>query len=585
MIAIVKKHLKAGASELPEAMELPEPTAGFDSRMVIPWHGGFLLLVGALGLFKMVNSDIWWHLRTGQLILEQGRIPSTDWYTYTNPDAPWIDLHWFFQVIAWLTYSAAGSSGLVVIKCLVGMAAFFALLSVRKKNWKPAVGVLCWIIPAIIFSGRFLVRPEVLSIALLAATLFVLHSAERRPRLLWFLPLIQLVWVNTQSLFVLQWVVLVCYSVDALIRTFREKRRIIPVSWRHWGGILGATAISTICNPYGLRGALFPITVFAKIRGPDREFYHAFAAELRGPLDLVADYGLPRVIMQPTSILLMSLFIAAAMVTAIRWKRGDLEIFRTLLLLGFAYLAINMTRNSALFAVIGGYVLRWNLGVLSDGVNPNRMHAIRRLISPATAAILVGGMTIILTGHYHSKMRVVPPREFGIGESDWYPHEAARHLTDAGMPDTFYAQHLGVAAICIKHATPPKRVFVDARLETNTRQVLARYQKINEELGMSLHSSLKLLTGGEDPLQWPAIIIANSELIARPGMLELLTGHDDWICVYSRPPPGLNVGDPGPRFVGGASIFVARERQVKEALPRADPLWLFVVMGNRNRGY
>ena len=538
-----------------------------------------------MGLFKMVNSDIWWHLRTGQLILEQWQIPSTDWYTYTNPDAPWVDLHWFFQVAAWLTYSASGAPGLVLIKCFLGMAAFFALISIRKRNWNLAVGVLCWIIPAAIFAGRFLVRPEVLSIAFLAATLLVLHSAERRPRLLWFLPLIQLAWVNTQSLFILQWVVLLCYSVDAVIRSYQSSRRAIPVSWRRWVGILGATATATICNPYGVRGALFPITVFAKIRGPDREFYHSFAAELRGPIDLIGDFGLLRVLFQPTSILLIVLFVAAATVTAIRWKRGDLELFRTLLLLGFAYLAIKMTRNSALFAVIGGYVFRWNLGILSEGINRNRMPVIRRLISPATALVLVGGMIFILTGNYHSKMRVVPPREFGIGESDWYAHEAAGHLTDPGMPDTFYAQHLGVAAICIQHAAPPKRVFVDARLETNTRQVLAKYQQINEELGMRLHSSLNLLTGGEDPLQWPAIIIANSEFIARPGMLELLAGHKDWICVYSRPPPGLNVGDPGSRFVGGASIFVSRKRQVEEGLPHANPSWLFVVTRNRTRGY
>ena len=313
--------------------------------------------------------------------------------------------------------------------------------------------------------------------------------------------------------------------------------------------------------------------------------HHAFAAELRGPLDLAGDYGMFRVLLQPTSILLITLFIAAATVTAIRWKRGDLEIFRTLLLFGFAYLAIKMTRNSALFAVVGGYVFRWNLGVLVDGVKPNRLLVIRRMVSPAAAAIMAGGMAIILTGNYHSRMRVMPPREFGIGESGWYPHEAARHLTHVGMPDTFYAQHLGVAAICIKHATPPRRVFVDARLETNTRQVLAKYQKISEELGMGLHSSLKLLAAGEDPLQWPAIIIANSELIARPPMLELLVAHDDWICVYSRPPPGLNVGAPGSRFVGDASIFVSRKRQVEEGLPRADPLWLFVVTRNRNRGY
>jgi hypothetical protein len=279
------------------------------------------------------------------------------------------------------------------------------------------------------------------------------------------------------------------------------------------------------------------------------------------------------------------LFAGAFAATAFRWKRGDLEIFRTLLLLAFSYLAIKMTRNSALFAVVAGYILRWNLGSLIEEGKGRGIRAFRRWARPLAASILIGGILLVGSGSYHSGMRVLPPREFGVGESGWYPHEAGQRLQDKGMPDTFYAQHLGVAAVCLHHAGPEKRVFADARLETNTRETLARYKEISDGLGMKVQASLDLLTGNTDPLRWPALVIANSDLIARQGMLEFVARHDEWVCVYSSPPPGLNLGDPGREMVGGASIFVARKRQLSEGLPTADTRWLFTVGTKRTRGY
>lgn len=529
----------------------------------------------------MVNADIWWHLRTGQLILQSGGIPTTDWYTYTNPDAPWVDLHWLFQLAAWTVYSIGGATGLVLVKCVVGMLAFLACLSIRKRNWDPSIDALCWLVPVFLFSGRFLVRPEVVTIGFLAVTLLILHSSERRPRLLWLLPLVQLAWVNTQSLFVLQWVIIGCFCLDAAARSYRNGKSTLPVSTRRFGGILGITAIATFCNPYGARGAFFPLVVFQKLRGPDREFFHSLAAELRGPMDFVNDFGLFRVILQPTTILLLLLFVAAATVTVVRWKRGDLEIFRTLLLLGFAYLAVKMTRNSALFAIVAGYVLRWNLGVVMESPETKVPRHVPRILRLASLAAIVLATLFVATGDYHNRMRVMPPREFGLGESDWYPHAAALKLAERGMPDRIFAHHLGVAAVCIKTVGPDKKVFADARLETNTKDTLADYKEITAGLGMQSELALRRLAGDPDPGKWPAIVIANHELVSRPGLLAFLAGHQEWVCVYSRRPKGLNMGSPERSFIGGASIFVARKRQENEGLSVADPRWLFVVAQNR----
>jgi hypothetical protein len=178
-------------------------------------------------------------------------------------------------------------------------------------------------------------------------------------------------------------------------------------------------------------------------------------------------------------------------------------------------------------------------------------------------------------------MRQLPAFEFGIGESAWYPHAAGKKLLEEGMPNRFYAQHLGIAAVCLKYASPEKRVFVDARLETNSHQTLTAYLTIQEGLSSSPQSALDLLAEGLGPMDWPAIVIANDQLVAEPQLVQFISQHADWVCVHSSPPAGLNLGNPGNSAVGGASVFISRQRWSASDISQADPSWLIVVARNR----
>jgi hypothetical protein len=304
-------------------------------------------------------------------------------------------------------------------------------------------------------------------------------------------------------------------------------------------------------------------------------------------VDLVSEYGLARVIMQPTSLLLIALFCAALSVTLLRWKRGELEIFRTLLLLGFSYLAIQMSRNSALFAIVAGYVLRWNLGELVEVPGSSLAKklaawpSLRGSLRPIAGLLILAAIVLVGSGGYHSRMRQLPAFEFGIGESAWYPHAAGEQLLEKGMPDRFYAQHLGIAAVCLKHASPEKRVFVDARLETNSLETLTRYLAIEKGLSLSRQSAFDELAEGLDPMDWPAIVIANAQLAVEPELVQFISRHADWVCVHSSPPAGLNLGKPGHSAVGGASVFISRKRWSLSDISQADPSWLLVVERNR----
>ena len=69
----------------------------------------------------------------------------------------------------------------------------------------------------------------------------------------------QVIWVNTQGLFILGWVVMAAYCLSDLVHRRRLDRPL-------WGWSLGAVA-ATLLNPYGLWGGLHPLTLATRLRG------------------------------------------------------------------------------------------------------------------------------------------------------------------------------------------------------------------------------------------------------------------------------------------------------------------------------
>ena len=57
-----------------------------------------LALSAAVSFQKIRTFDYWWHLRTGELIVDLGTVPKSDPYSFTASGEPWIDSHWLHQV-------------------------------------------------------------------------------------------------------------------------------------------------------------------------------------------------------------------------------------------------------------------------------------------------------------------------------------------------------------------------------------------------------------------------------------------------------------------------------------------------------
>jgi len=172
-----------------------------------------------LACSQVFDPDIWWHLRGGQWILQNHRAPDLDPFIFGSADRVWIDLSWLFQVLMAFLYDHGGIPALVLACAAVGTAAVAIAASVRSRRWFIPLALIFWIPAFVLMSSRFRPRPEVFTLLYLAAFLAVFYRAPGRPALLWTLPVLQVLWVNTHSLFILGPVVMAFYVIDKAIES------------------------------------------------------------------------------------------------------------------------------------------------------------------------------------------------------------------------------------------------------------------------------------------------------------------------------------------------------------------------------
>lgn len=226
----------------------------------------FLCIFGMALQFSM-DLDTWWHLRTGELILERGAIPATDSFSYTREGQLWgyPSTAWLSEVQLFLIYDAFGPLGLNLwVATLVTLAFYFIYIAFSGPSLLKAF----LLISAALVSGLYwAARPYMLSFVLVAVFIWILEDFrwKRHNRLIW-LPVLMVVWVNSHPGFAIGFLLLCLYLFDEAVRWmaaryWRVKKQLKEshLRLRALGPVLVALLLAAILNPSGLAVYNFPL--------------------------------------------------------------------------------------------------------------------------------------------------------------------------------------------------------------------------------------------------------------------------------------------------------------------------------------
>jgi len=285
----------------------------------------------------LTDSDTGWHIRSGEVILQNGRVPAVDSFSFTMSGQPWIACAWLSDIIMALAHHIGGLAGVAwVAMLLLGMTSVVVYKEAVAESGHRLIAIsLTWLSMSA-STIHWLARPHLVTPLMAAVFCRVLNSVEKKqnPARLSSLPLLTILWANLHGGFFVGIALIGTYAVGAgaeeLLLGSSEN---LWVRSRKYLLAAAACALASLVNPYGYRlhlhiaqylGTSF---YFARISEFQSVDFHSFTAAYFETLLILA--------------------IAAAV-----WHLHSRRLTHALLLLSWSHLALFSARNIPIFAVI-----------------------------------------------------------------------------------------------------------------------------------------------------------------------------------------------------------------------------------------
>lgn len=224
------------------------------------FEGLFLLALVAIGAWETTDPDLWWHLRTGELIWQSG-IPQQDVFSFTVVGQAWITHEWLSQAIMWGIYQLGGLPALILFFALLMSATFYLIY--RCCAGQPYLAVFVNLLAAIVCTIVWGARPQIFNLLFLAIYVYVIESVRQNRlsvRFLWLIPFLSLIWANLHSGYWVGIALLGSYTVGMMVEklTNKGKKFVEELSLRGLLGVTIASFLAAALNPSGTALWLYP---------------------------------------------------------------------------------------------------------------------------------------------------------------------------------------------------------------------------------------------------------------------------------------------------------------------------------------
>ncbi len=295
----------------------------------------------------VLDADVWWHLKTGDWIVDHHAFPHTGLFSRIAANRAWMAYSWGYEVLLSRAYAWFGLLGIgwfgVLLTGAVGAVLFVMLYRLSGRFW------ISWVLCAaasVSFLFNVLPRPVFGSMILFTVTLALVLDAHRHARMqpMYALPLIFVVWANVHIQFIYGLFVVGLFAVLSTLRPVAARyaidQALLPSPALPSGRVLGVFAACALCcciGPYSFQ--VFEVV----LNYSTSKFPYAVLEELQ-PLDFrhPSDYFL---------VLLVLVAFAAAL------RRRDLAIFNFILLIVATVFAFRGLRDAWFLGISAALLL------------------------------------------------------------------------------------------------------------------------------------------------------------------------------------------------------------------------------------
>ena len=405
-----------------------------------------------VGLFAMTarnvdDPDIWWHLKTGQHIVERKSVPHTDPFSFTRAGQPWVAHEWLTELLLYEIQRMAGWGGLIVIFAAVVSAAFFLLyLRCGPASYIAGVATLyaAWATAPV-----WGVRPQVLSLLLTSLWLLILERSESNSKLLWWTLPLTVLWVNLHAGFALGLALSALFLVGEWMEgAFRSSSQQDGRHFRTSALVLLLDLLLVPLNPNGFRLFSYPIET---LRSTGMQRY----------IDEWASANFHHAEYWPFLLLLLG------SLAALSYSRHQVRPRDLLLLLVSLYAGLGSMRLVPLFVLIAVPLVSRRLG------NWPKRRSDKRYPRAAALRFLNGTIMLAMVGFAGIHTPRVLQRQPQV-EREHFPARAADFL-QAHPPASPLFNSYNWGGYLIWKLYPSTPVFIDGRADLYEKQILDQF--------------------------------------------------------------------------------------------------------------
>ena len=477
------------------------PTTGNDlatpSRFALIVLGiAVVVFVVALSIAPSPAVDLFWQMRTGQIIVSTGHVPHFDTFSWTRNGHPWIVHEWGMCVLLWSTFKAGGFAGVWVLEAVLLLAIFLTLYLLLHRETRGApLTAFCLTLWACKMSSPLIApRPHLFTYLFLIVCIGILLAARRgNPKLLWWLVPTCVMWANFHGGVILGVGLIALFGVCDLVEAGMSRSGTstigsgpLPPNPAGTGlvkpdleigkrqlVVAACCAVGLSINPYGWHiYEIFTQTVGNKTMP---SFVSEWSAlDFHDPLGLLFEA--------------MFAIICAGLVFT-RESRSLAEIATVVLL---AHASLTASRNVPLFAFAGLLVTARHIQSTLDRFLSRKGEDRPELFGPrppsvisvvvAIAVVAVSTMTAV------DQMRRSPDRSSGLAKAastsfalHYFPADAVRFLKTEQLPADWRMYNDYNLGSYLMWSMPERKISMDTQTDVFFGGVLDDYARLDQQ--------------------------------------------------------------------------------------------------------
>ncbi|MCP4576675.1 MAG: hypothetical protein GY846_10380, partial [Deltaproteobacteria bacterium] len=427
---------------------------------------GYIVLWTILLLTLMIryaepikDGDFFWQIEYGRYLWENKTlVPDHGMFSWTPADTNFVYCAWIGELILYSFFSIGGLPLLFGLRYLCLMIPLVAVWGyARRLKQEKDIQVFFILVVVLLgsYSASFL-KPEMLSMLFMAALSHIYFTVKSSipkkndKKILYLLPVLFLLWVNTHGVFAFGLIVLGFITLGEILNAFFCPQNCLPPKLlRHLVIAALLSLVATFVSPYGYTIHLQFVNAFINVT---ENLGHQTIMAYHSIFETIGD---PRVHVFELWIIMGSLFIL--FFSLFSWKKSRWD---------WAILLLNVCLGT-LFAKYMRSTYYWcpfwamSLLYLGKEFSPH-LPRLPKATVLFRSGLLFGFGFLALQATYDALYRPIPGNWFGFGINHRNPVQASEFLKKHRPGNTLYNTY-DIGGYLLYDLFPGYKVFIDQR--------------------------------------------------------------------------------------------------------------------------